>query len=155
MIGIKLGRLAAPILATVLALAAFPGISGAAGVSGPAFYVDGVLYRTVGTPTDFSRTGAPLHSFDTIYDFGGIQRNVATAAPGDRGYHGGRWMVHRFAFRTGGYAAALADDLVDRNRNDVLDSDEEVLAAISRGYAADAGVVRLFECPVIRVPGNL
>jgi hypothetical protein len=154
MAGLRLGRVAAPIMASLLALLALPGISGAAGVSGPAFYVDGRLYRTVGTPTDFSRTGAPLHSFDTIYEFGGIQRNVATAAPGDRGFNGGRWMVHRLVFTTGGYAAALADDLVDSNRNDVIDSDEEVLAAITRGYAADAGVIRMFECPVIRVPAN-
>src|SRR5439155_17611500 len=40
-----------------------------AGVSGPAFYVDHELYRTVGTPTDLSGTGAPDHSFDTIYQF--------------------------------------------------------------------------------------
>jgi hypothetical protein len=41
--------------------------SGAGGVSGPAFYVDGVLYRTVGTPTDLSNTGAgsTLLSVDT------------------------------------------------------------------------------------------
>ena len=56
-----------------------------AGVSGPAFYVDGEVYRTVGTTTDFSSTGAPAHSYDTIYEFSGAQAlNVATAAPGDR-----------------------------------------------------------------------
>ena len=54
------------------------------GVTGPAFYVDGVPYRTVATPTDLTGTGAPSQSFDTIYDFGGAQMNVATAAPGDR-----------------------------------------------------------------------
>lgn len=60
-----------------------------AGVSGPAFYVDGEMYRTVGTPTDFSNTGAPDHSFDTIYAIDD-QPNVATAAPGDPGFNGGR-----------------------------------------------------------------
>jgi hypothetical protein len=60
-------------------------------------------------------------------------------------------MVHRLVFRTGQYAAALADDQVDLNRNDVLDSDAEVLSAITRGYATDAGVLRSFECPVIRL----
>jgi hypothetical protein len=34
-----------------------------AGVTGPAFYVDGSLYRTVGTPTDLSGTGAPAHAW--------------------------------------------------------------------------------------------
>src|ERR671937_878621 len=68
--------------------------AGSGGVTGPAFYVNGQLYRTVNTPTDLSKTGAPASSFDTIYDFGGLQPNVATAAPGDEGYNGGRWRVH-------------------------------------------------------------
>ena len=80
------------VLAATLAVtpAAF---GGSGGVTGPAFYVDGALYRTVNTPTDLSETGAPAHAWDTIYDFGGAQPNVATAAPGDRDYNGGRWMV--------------------------------------------------------------
>jgi hypothetical protein len=126
--------------------------AGAGGVSGPAFYVDGQLYRTVGTPTDLSHTGAPDHSFDVIYDFGGQQPNVATAGPGDHGYNGGRWRVHGLDFSD--YAGALDDDGVDLNQNNVLDSDEEVLAAIAGGYAQDIGVVKSFVCPVIRVPSN-
>jgi hypothetical protein len=57
------------IRAFVLAFAAvvvLPLGTAANGVSGPAFYVDGVLYRTVGTPTDLSGTGAPAHSFDIL-----------------------------------------------------------------------------------------
>src|SRR5829696_7931184 len=81
--------------------------AGSGGISGPAFYVDGVAYRTVATPTDLSGTGAPAHSFETLYDFGGLQPlNVATAAPGDRDYNGGRWMVHALTFPD--YDAALA-----------------------------------------------
>src|SRR5262245_36897493 len=77
------------------------------GVRGPEFYVNGVLDRTGATPTDLSCTGAPAHSFDTIYNFFGAQRyNVATAAPGDPGFNGGRWQVHRVTFPS--YAAALA-----------------------------------------------
>jgi hypothetical protein len=42
-----------------------------------------------------SGTGAPAHSFDTIYEFFGVQPlKVAMAAPGDPGFNGGRWMVH-------------------------------------------------------------
>ncbi len=135
-----------------LALGAASAVPAAqAGVSGPAFYVDGQLYRTVGTPTDFSGTGAPPHSFDTIYDFGGAQRNVATAAPGDRGYNGGRWMVHALSFPSG-YAAAVAAGDVNGSGN--LDSDEEIAAAIAAGAAVDAGVVRRFECPVIKLPAS-
>jgi hypothetical protein len=89
-------------LTCAVAVAAFAGqaLAGSGGVTGPAFYVDGDLYRTVNTPTDLSGTGAPAHSFDTIYDLGGAQPNVATAAPGDPGYNGGRWMVHALAFNT-------------------------------------------------------
>src|SRR4051794_41734411 len=76
--------------AAIVACAA-PGLAqaaGSGGVTGPAFYVDGQLYRTVNTPTDFSRTRAPDRSFDTMYEFFGLQRNVATAAPADPGLTG-------------------------------------------------------------------
>ncbi len=121
----------------------------AAGVTGPAFYVDGQLYRTVLTPTDLSGTGAPESSYQVIYDFGGLQPNVATAAPGDPGYRGGRWAVHALSFAN--YAAAVA--AYDTNGSGDLDSDEEVAAALAGGAAVDLGVVKRFECPVIPVPG--
>jgi hypothetical protein len=54
--------------------------NGSGGVTGPAFYFDGELYRTVNTPTDLTGTGAPEHSFDTIYALAG-QLNVTTVAP--------------------------------------------------------------------------
>ena len=90
-------------LAAALAVAATPvaaSAAGAGGVTGPAFYVNGEVYRTVGTPTDLTRTGAPAHAYDHIYAFGGAQMNVATAAPGDRDYDGGRGQVHALAFTT-------------------------------------------------------
>jgi hypothetical protein len=146
-------RVVGPLLALLIAVVTVPAVA-AQGVSGPAFYVDGMLYRTVGTPTDFSHTGAPAHSFNTIYELHGLQPNVATAAPGHPGYKGGRWMVHSLVFANGSYAAALADPAVDMNTNDVIDSDEEVLAAIANSYATDAGVIRMFECPVIPLPRN-
>ena len=31
------------------------------------FYIDGTVYRTIGTPTDFSKTDAQASSFDTLY----------------------------------------------------------------------------------------
>jgi hypothetical protein len=92
------------IAATVLVLV--PGLAHAS-VGGPAFYVNGVLYRTVGTPTDLSKTSAPASSFDTMHDFGGAQLNVATAAPGGPRYNGGRWRVHALAWNTD-YATTLA-----------------------------------------------
>ena len=129
------------------AVAVFAG-TGSAGVTGPAFYVDGTLYRTVGTPTDLSGTGGPASSFDTIYEFFGLQSNVATAAPGDRGFNGGRWRVHGLQFSN--YAAAVS--AYDTNGSGNLDSDEEIGAAIAGGAAVDVGVVKSFECPVIKVP---
>jgi hypothetical protein len=122
---------------------------GSGGVSGPSFYVDGQLYRTVGTPTDLSGTGAPASSFDTIYQFFGLQPNVATAAPGDPGFNGGRWRVQGLEFPD--YSAAVA--AYDTNGSGNLDSDEEVAAAIAGGAAIDIGVIKSFECPVIRIPG--
>jgi hypothetical protein len=135
--------LAAAMTAVVLAA------GGQAKVSGPAFYVDGQAYRTVATPTDLSGTGAPDHSFDTIYEFFGVQPlNVATAAPGDAGYNGGRWQVHGLSF--GNYAAAVA--AYDANGSGDFDSDEEVAAALAGGAATDLGIVKQFVCPVIRIP---
>src|ERR671934_2439785 len=122
--------------------------AGSGGVTGPSFYVDGQLYRTVGTPTDLSNTGGPASSFDTIYEFFGLQPNVATAAPGDAGYNGGRWRVH--GLKVADYAAALAQ--FDTNGSGNLDSDEEIAAAIAGGAATDIGVIKSFECPVIPLP---
>jgi hypothetical protein len=124
--------------------------AGAGGVTGPAFYVDGDLYRTVGTPTDLSHTGAPAHSYDTIYEFFGNQPNVATAAPGDEGYNGGRWRVQLLAFPSG-YAAAVAS--ADSNASGDLDSDEELDAAFDAGTAVVSGSGPSFVCPVIKLPG--
>ena len=135
------------LVAATAVVAAFPAAA-TSGVTGPAFYVDGVAYRTVNTPTDLSGTGAPAQSFDTIYDFGGLQPlNVATAAPGDRDYNGGRWRVHALAFAD--YAAALA--AYDANGSGSFDSDAEVAAALAGGAARDLGVVKSFVCPVIKI----
>jgi hypothetical protein len=134
------------------ALMALP-LGALAGVSGPAFYVDGDQYRTVGTPTNFSNTGAPNHSFDTVYQFLGAQAlNVATAAPGDSGYNGGRWKVQVVGYAPGeSYASALA--AFDANDSGDFDWAAEVEGAI------DAGVIVLspgpwFECPVIPMPAR-
>ena len=123
--------------------------TGAGGVSGRAFYVDGDLYRTVGTPTDLTGTGAPTHSFDTIYEFGGTQPNVATAAPGDRAYNGGRWRVQVLGFSPS-YAAAVS--AADANGSGDIDSDEELADAFDAGFAFVAGSGPSFVCPVIPLP---
>jgi hypothetical protein len=136
-------------LAAALVGAGAATAAGSGGVSGPSFYVDGTLYRTVGTPTDLSGTGGPASSFDTIYDFGGNQPNVATAGPGDPGYNGGRWRVQLLAFPSG-YAAAVAS--ADTNASGNIDSDEELATALAAGTAAVSGPGPSFECPVIPLP---
>jgi hypothetical protein len=136
------------VASTILGLASSALATGSGGVTGPNFYVDGTLYRTVGTPTDLSGTNAPASSFDTIYNFLGAQTyNVATAAPGDPGFNGGRWMVQGITFTD--YAAALAE--FDANHSGDFDSDEEVTAALDSGAATDIGVIKEFECPVIKI----
>jgi hypothetical protein len=144
--GRLVSAMAAVVAAVGLAIVAAPA---SAGVGGPAFYVNGQLYRTVGTPTDLSGTGAPAHAWDVIYEFSGTQLNVAGAAPGDAGYNGGRWQVHLLAFPAG-YAAAVADG--DLDGDGVLDSVAEVHAALAAGSAVDGGVVKQFECPAIPLP---
>lgn len=124
--------------------AAVASAAGSGGVIGPAFYVDGELYRTVATPTDLAGTGAPDHSFDTIYEIDG-QPNVATAAPGDRGYNGGRWRVRALEIADPDAALAVADT----NASGDLDSDEEIDLALAAGAATLGGIVASFVCPVI------
>jgi hypothetical protein len=142
-------RLAAAVLGVVGLMVLTVGTSSAGGPPGDAFYVDGTVYRTVGTPTDFSNTGAPEHSFDTIYQFFGEQDlNVATAAPGDAGYNGGRWKVIGLTFEDYD-AAVMAHDM---NGSGDFDSEEEVDAALESGAAESLGVVKQFECPVIKMP---
>ena len=123
----------------------------AGGGSGPAIYVDHVLYRTVATPTDLSATGAPAQSWDTIYNFNGVQPSIATAAPGDTDFNGGRWQVHSVGLPHG-YAAALASG--DLDGNGVLDSDHELMAAMAAGDLVDNGVVKYFVCTLNKVPAS-
>ncbi len=137
-------------IAAAVALTAVPGVA-LAGVSGPAFYVNGTVYRTVGTPTDLSGTGAPAHSWDTIYEFFGAQMNVATAAPGDQGYNGGRWQVHGLDWNST-YVDAVAEH---GGSNGVIDTNAEIAAVLAdggAGGATDIGVIKIFVCPVIKLP---
>ena len=87
-------RLASALTGAALASALAVGTVAAGGPPGVGFYVDGAPYRTVGTPTDFSGTGAPDHSYDRIFLLGGDLMPVAESKPGDRDYNGGRWHVN-------------------------------------------------------------
>lgn len=124
--------LGAGLLVVAIASTAFAG-----GPPAGSIYVDGQLFRTVGTPTDFSNTGAPASSYDTIYDFGGVIPSVADAKPGDQDFNGGRWMVYAASFAEGvtPYQILSYEDLQDAiGAGDVLVSEQ---------------VVKMFECPLI------
>jgi hypothetical protein len=136
-------------IATAIAIGVAPGAALAGvGPPAPAFFVNGVVYRTVGTPTDLTETGAPDHSFDTIYEFFGAQMNVATVAPGDAAYNGGRWIVQGLDWNTS-YADAVAQH---GGSNEVIDTNAEIAAVLADPDAGGATTfeVTRFVCPVIR-----
>jgi hypothetical protein len=93
-------RLASLLAATglLVSIAAAPAAAG--GPPSLSFYIDGSRYRTVGTPTDFSNTGAPDFTYDRIYALGNGLINVAEAKPGDRDFNGGRWAVMPITWHT-------------------------------------------------------
>jgi hypothetical protein len=139
---------ASSVLALLIGL--IPGVASAGGPPSVGFYVDGTVYRTIGTPTDLSGTGAPESSFDVIYDFGGNQLNVASSAPGYLDYNGGRWLVHALSFNSSYESTLAAHDL---DSDGVIDTTAEVESALSDSSstgATDAGVVKSFECPAIK-----
>lgn len=104
------------------------------------FYVDDVRYRTIGTPTDFSGSGAPVHSYDAIYALGDGLINVAEAAPGQPGFNGGRWMVLPITW----HVAPVQ-----------LTSNEAVEWYDANGWITiGATPIAQFECPVIPVGGK-
>lgn len=135
-------RLTSATAAAALLLAVAASTVAAGGPPHIGFYVDGALYRTVGTPTDFSATGAPADSFDRIYVLGDGLMNVAEAKPGDRDFNGGRWMVLPVAWAAGATPVRLT-------------SAEQVEAYATAGLLTISGTpVKLFECPVIPVRGS-
>ncbi|MEO8274280.1 MAG: hypothetical protein ABI620_09460 [Chloroflexota bacterium] len=125
--------------ASAVALLASIGASGvlAGGPPTLGFYVDGVQYRTVGTPTDFFGTGAPESSFDKIYALGSGLVNVAEAKPGDRDFNGGRWMV---------LPVTWAQDVTPVQYT----YDWQILQAAAAGDLTIGAPVKEFLCPVIR-----
>jgi len=126
--------------ASLLVLALSAGAVAAGGPPGVGFYVDGDPYRTIGTPTDFSATGAPAHSFDVIYALGGELLNVAESKPGDRDYNGGRWIVLPVSWNVTPVQLTWAEQVEAYDAAGMLDIGSEPIAS--------------FECPVIPLPGN-
>ena len=120
--------------AGLVALAAAASPAAAGGPPHTAFYVDGTVYRTVGTPSNLFGTGAPAGTYDALYVVPG-QIAVAAAAPGDTDYNGGRWLRYQTTWINAQYP---------------LLSEEDVLAAYLAGdLAIDWDPDASFVCPVI------
>lgn len=137
-----LRRLAAAVTSAALLISVAASTVAAGGPPSLAFYVDDVRYRTLGTPTDFSETGAPEFTFDDIYVLGGGLINVADAKPGDRDFNGGRWKVLPVTWTVGVTPVQLTNA-------------EQVHAYAAAGMLTIAATpVKQFLCPVIPVGGS-
>ena len=102
-----------------------------------AIYAHDRLYTGVNAPRDLPGSGP----FNAIYPFPGTALHaVSEAAPGDRGYVGGRWEVHPVTFLT----------ISPRQFTNA----EDLLAAAARGEVGIGAVVRRFECPLIPLNVN-
>lgn len=134
-------------LTAAFATAAMAAGGGATVVRDAVIWADGDRYRTVLTPNDLSHTGAPDHSFDTLYMFGDAQGPLSDATPGSAGYNGGRWIVRPLSFPHGYAAAAGAFAGADG----VFDRASELHAAVAAGAAVVGAEVRRFSCPLQRV----
>ena len=140
-LGSKIAR-RAMLAASTIALLASVGASGvlAGGPPKLSFYIDDVRYRTVGTPTDFTNTGAPESTYDVIYALGNGLANVATSKPGDTDFNGGRWAVYAITWNVTPVQYT---------------NDADILAAADRGdLTISSDPVKLFFCNVQKVPGS-
>jgi hypothetical protein len=133
-------RLAAAATAGALLVSVAASTVAAGGPPSLSFYVDDVRYRTVGTPTDFTNTGAPSFTYDKIYALGTGLINVAEAKPGDRDFNGGRWAVYPITWAPGVTPVQLTND------HDILAWAEADLLSIAESP------VKLFFCSVSPVP---
>lgn len=117
----------------LLAIALSSGIAVAQlGPPGGTIYAHDVAYQTVATPNDLP----PHGKFDAIYVLGDGLAAVSESAPGDRDYNGGRWEVRRVTFLT----------IPPTQFTNV----EDLRQAEAQGQVSFSGVVRRFECPLIR-----
>lgn len=130
---------------SALTLLAFALPASAQGISsGPAIYADGEQFRTLDA-TDLPAPRANnAHSYDDLYVISGEvtgQLPVAEAAPGSRGFNGGRWAVT---------AVAWAEHAAPR----LVTSSADVEALIESGdIEVVATGVRYFECPLVPFHG--
>lgn len=119
------------IVLAVLATAFAPLSAGSGPGRGFLFY-NGEIVRTVVPPAAMKKVGT-----DNLYAvMEGVvdQLPVAAVAPGDQGYHGGKWAFHAVTWNVPAY---------------LLTSESDVLAAEDAGDVSITRVAELdFKCPI-------
>ena len=126
-------KIIATFILAVASLLFVASTSAAKPVFGELFY-DGDIVRTVIPPA-----AAPKRGRDNIYPvMGGVEGQLAIAAvaPGDRGYHGGKWAVNVVMW------AVDAEPYLLTSEDDVFDARDDGVVSITRAPDAD------FKCPI-------
>lgn len=120
-------------------LAATVGGASAAGRTFGSLYAHDTMYRTFGTPANVP-AGTGTDAIVAFTNGAPGQLGVSAVAPGDRGYHGGRWAVWLATWNAGVNPRVLTDF------EDVLAAQAAGELTLTRAAAAD------FRCPVL--PGR-
>lgn len=124
-------------IAGMVALLAVP--VGTAFAATPAFgmlFYEGEIVRTVVPPAEIKKG---LDDFYAVTNPADGHLGIAAVAPGDRGYHGGHWIVNEVTFNVAPY---------------ILDSEQAVLDAENAGDVSINRNVSAFLCPIQPVRGN-
>lgn len=116
------------------------------GPPGGAFWVDGMVFKTVVTPANLPDRGPK----DGLYVFDGLegQNPVAEAKPGDMNYNGGRWQVYVLGFTEAGLA--IHDANMDGMADFQLMSWEMVEHHLDLGHLEMVAMRPSFVCPMIK-----
>ena len=121
----------------IVALMAIP--AGSAFAATPGFgmlFYEGEIVRTVVPPSEIKKG---LDDFYAVTNSTNGQLGIAAVAPGDRGYHGGHWIVNEVTFNVEPY---------------LLDSEQAVIDAEDKGDVSIDRNVSAFLCPIQPVRGN-
>jgi hypothetical protein len=124
-------------LGIFLVVAALLGGASAAMAMGAMFgelYYDDTIVRTVVPPATMSKVGR-----DAFYGVMGghpDQKGIAAVAPGDKGYHGGKWAFHKVTWADGVTPYLLTSE------DAVMDAETAEDVVVERIPAMD------FKCPI-------
>ena len=113
-----------------------------------AIWADGKIYDTILTPATFKEPNNQ-NSLDRIYVVMNLdgQRPIAEAAPYERDYNGGRWMVQAVYFTDLGLSVHDPDH--NGIANFEVTSDTQLLHYMTLGYLTITPTNTYFECPLL------